>query len=199
MDSLNRLLGDPNEKELKKLRPYIAKVRAEQEKDEYKKLTLEDLPKQSDAFRARLEKGETVDALVPEAFALVARACELLTGTKYKEEGIDFVWEIQNPFDVQIIGGVALHQGNVAEMRTGEGKTFVCTMPIYLNALLGKGVHVVTVNDYLARRDAAWMKVLYEALGLTVGVILHEKNHEERQEAYGCDVTYGTNNEFGFD
>lgn len=199
MDSINRLLGDPNEKELKKLRPYIAKVRAVQESEEYQKLTLADLPKKTEEFKARLAKDETVDDILPEAFALVARACNLLAGTKYEEEGIEFVWEIKDPFDVQIVGGVALHKGNVGEMRTGEGKTFVCTMPIYANALLGKGVHVVTVNDYLARRDAAWMSALYKALGLTVGVILHEKNHEERQEAYGCDVTYGTNNEFGFD
>lgn len=199
MDNLNRLLGDPNEKELKKLRPYIAKVRKVQESDAYKKLSLENLPKKTEEFKGRLEKGETVEDLLPESFALVARACELLTGTTYEAEGIKFTWEIKNPFDVQIVGGVALHKGNVAEMRTGEGKTFVCTMPIYTNSLLGKGVHVVTVNDYLARRDAAWMGKLYEALGLTVGVILHEKNHEERQEAYGCDVTYGTNNEFGFD
>ncbi|MAE68616.1 preprotein translocase subunit SecA [bacterium] len=199
MDSLNRLLGDPNEKELKKLRPYIAKVRKWQESDDYQKLTLKDLPKKTEEFKARIEKGETVEDLLPEAFAVVARACNLLTGTKYEAEGIKFVWEIKDPFDVQIVGGVALHKGNVAEMRTGEGKTFVCTMPIYLNALLGKGVHVVTVNDYLARRDAAWMGKLYSTLGLSVGVILHEKNHEERQEAYGSDVTYGTNNEFGFD
>ncbi|MDA0376418.1 MAG: preprotein translocase subunit SecA [bacterium] len=199
MDSINRLLGDPNEKELKKLRPYIAKVRAVQESEEYQKLTLADLPKKTEEFKARLAKDETVDDILPEAFALVARACNLLAGTKYEEEGIEFVWEIKDPFDVQIVGGVALHKGNVGEMRTGEGKTFVCTMPIYANALLGKGVHVVTVNDYLARRDTAWMSALYKALGLTVGVILHEKNHEERQEAYGCDVTYGTNNEFGFD
>ena len=199
IDSLNRLLGDPNEKELKKLRPYIAKVRIVQASDAYQQLTLADLPKKTEEFKARLEKGETVDDLLPETFALVARACQLLTGTQYEAEGIEFTWEIENPFDVQIIGGVALHKGNVAEMRTGEGKTFVCTMPIYLNALLGKGVHVVTVNDYLARRDAAWMGELYKALGLTVGVILHEKQHEQRQEAYNCDVTYGTNNEFGFD
>ena len=177
MDNLNRLLGDPNEKELKKLRPYIAKVRKVQESDAYKKLSLENLPKKTEEFKGRLEKGETVEDLLPESFALVARACELLTGTTYEAEGIKFTWEIKNPFDVQIVGGVALHKGNVAEMRTGEGKTFVCTMPIYTNSLLGKGVHVVTVNDYLARRDAAWMGKLYEALGLTVGVILHEKNH----------------------
>jgi preprotein translocase subunit SecA len=198
-DTINKMLGDPNEKELKKLRPYIAKVRKVQESEAYQKLTLADIPKKTEEFKSRIEKGETVEDLLPEAFAVVARACNLLTGTKYEAEGIEFVWEIKDPFDVQIIGGVALHKGNVAEMRTGEGKTFVCTMPIYLNALIGKGVHVVTVNDYLARRDAAWMGKLYETLGLKVGVILHDKNHEQRQEAYGCDVTYGTNNEFGFD
>lgn len=199
IDSLNKLLGDPNEKELKKIRPYIAKVREFQKSDEYQKMTLDDLPKKTEEFRKRLENGEDLDALIAPAFGLVARACELLAGTEYSEGGMDFRWDIKEPFDVQIIGGVAIHKGCVAEMRTGEGKTFVCTMPIYLNALLGKGVHVVTVNDYLARRDAAWMSLLYKALGLSVGVILHEKNHEQRQEAYNCDITYGTNNEYGFD
>ena len=199
IDSLNKLLGDPNEKELKKLRVMTPKVRAIQSSDEYLALTLDDLPKKTEAFKKRIADGETLDDLLPEAFALVGRACELLTGTKYEEDGMEFVWEIKNPFDVQIVGGVSLHQGYIAEMRTGEGKTFTCTMPIYLNSLVGKGVHVVTVNDYLAKRDAAWMGLLYKALGLTVGVILHDKNHEERKIAYEADVTYGTNNEFGFD
>ena len=199
IDSLNKLLGDPNEKELKKLRVLTPKVRAVQSSDEYLALTLDDLPKKTEAFKKRIADGETLDDLLPEAFALVGRACELLTGTKYEEDGMEFVWEIKNPFDVQIVGGVSLHQGYIAEMRTGEGKTFTCTMPIYLNSLVGKGVHVVTVNDYLAKRDAAWMGLLYKALGMTVGVILHEKNHEERKVAYAADVTYGTNNEFGFD
>ncbi len=199
LDTLNKLLGDPNEKELKKIRPFVSKVRAWQKSDAYQKMTLADLPAQTDVFRARLTKGEKLDGLLPEAFGLVARACELLVGIDYQEDGLEFRWEIAEPFDVQIIGGVALHRGSVAEMRTGEGKTFVCTMPIYLNALLGKGVHVVTVNDYLAKRDAVWMGVLYKALGLSVGVILHEKNFEQRQQAYACDVTYGTNNEYGFD
>ena len=197
IDSLNKLLGDPNEKELKKIRPLIAKVRAQEES--HKGLTLEDLPKKTEELRTRYEKGESLDALLPESFGLVAHACSLLVGKEYSEGSMDFRWDIKAPFDVQIIGGVALHKGSVAEMRTGEGKTFVCTMPIYLNALVGKGVHVVTVNDYLARRDAAWMRPLYEALGLTVGVVVHGLNHEERQKAYACDVTYGTNNEFGFD
>ena len=199
IDSLNKLLGDPNEKELKKLRVLVPKVRAVQSSDEYLALTLDDLPKKTEAFKKRIANGETLDDLLPEAFALVGRACDLLTGTKYEEDGMEFVWEIKNPFDVQIVGGVSLHQGYIAEMRTGEGKTFTCTMPIYLNSLVGKGVHVVTVNDYLAKRDAAWMGLLYKALGLTVGVILHDKNHEERKIAYEADVTYGTNNEFGFD
>ena len=199
IDSLNKLLGDPNEKELKKLRVLVPKVRAVQSSDEYLALTLDDLPKKTEAFKKRIANGEPLDDLLPEAFALVGRACDLLTGTKYEEDGMEFVWEIKNPFDVQIVGGVSLHQGYIAEMRTGEGKTFTCTMPIYLNSLVGKGVHVVTVNDYLAKRDAAWMGLLYKALGLTVGVILHDKNHEERKIAYEADVTYGTNNEFGFD
>lgn len=199
IDTLNRLLGDPNEKELKRLRPYIAKVRNWENSEEFQALTRDDLPKKTEEFKKRLEGGETLEQILPEAFGLVARACTLLVGETYEAEGMEFEWVIESPFDVQIVGGVAIHQGTVAEMRTGEGKTFVCTMPIYVNALLGKGVHVVTVNDYLARRDAAWMGHLYNALGLSVGVILHEKNHEERQQAYAADVTYGTNNEFGFD
>ncbi|PIR54519.1 preprotein translocase subunit SecA, partial [Candidatus Peregrinibacteria bacterium CG10_big_fil_rev_8_21_14_0_10_42_8] len=199
IDSLNKLLGDPNEKELKKLRVLTPKVREWQSSDEYKALALDDLPKKTEEFKKRIADGASLDDLLPEAFGLVGRACELLAGTEYEEDGMEFRWDIKSPFDVQIIGGVSLHQGYIAEMRTGEGKTFTCTMPIYLNALVGKGVHVVTVNDYLAKRDAAWMGLLYKALGLTVGVILHEKNHEERKEAYAADVTYGTNNEFGFD
>ncbi len=199
IDGLNKFLGDPNEKELKKIRPYITRVRDHQYSDSYKQLALPDLPKKTEEFKARLRSGATLDALLPEAFGLVARACELLVGKKYGEGKMEFEWYIKEPFDVQIIGGVALHRGCVAEMRTGEGKTFVCTMPVYLNALLQNGVHVVTVNDYLARRDAVWMGILYEALGLSVGTIVHGLSHEQRKAAYACDVTYGTNNEFGFD
>ena len=199
LDSLNRLLGDPNEKELKRIRPLVPKIRTWENSQEYAKLTLEDLPKKTAAFKERIAKGEPLDSILPEAFALVARACGLLVGTKYSEGKLEFQWDIQAPFDVQLIGGIALHKGSVAEMRTGEGKTLVCTMPAYLNALTEKGVHVVTVNDYLAKRDAAWMKLLYEALGLTVGTIVHGLTHEQRKAAYACDITYGTNNEFGFD
>ena len=199
IDSLNKLLGDPNEKELKKLRTVVPKVREWQNSAEYQALKIDDLPKKTEAFKKRIADGEDLNDLLPEAFALVARACELLVGTDYKEDGMEFTWDIKNPFDVQIIGGASLHDRFVAEMRTGEGKTLTCTMPIYLNALTGKGVHVVTVNDYLAKRDAAWMGLLYKTLGLSVGVILHDNNHEERQKAYACDITYGTNNEYGFD
>ena len=198
IDALNKLLGDPNEKELKKIRPFIAKVRAVQESDEMQKLTLDDLPKKTEEYKARVQKGESLDALLPEAFGLVCRACELLQGQTKKIGQQEFEWNMV-PYDVQIIGGAALHKGSIAEMKTGEGKTLVCTMPVYLNALTGRGVYVVTVNDYLAKRDSEWMGMLYEALGLSVGLIVHEKNSKQRREAYACDVTYGTNNEFGFD
>ena len=129
--------------------------------------------------------GTPLDDLIPEAFATVREAAKRTLGQRH--------------FDVQLIGGMVLHEGRIAEMKTGEGKTLVATLPVYLNALAGKGVHVVTVNDYLAKRDAAWMGAIYKFLGLTVGCIVHELNDQQRREQYGCDVTYGTNNEFGFD
>lgn len=198
MDSLNRLLGDPNEKVLKKLRPVVPKVRKWQHCDEYQKLTLADLPGKTEEFRKRVADGETLDALLPETFGLVCRASELLMGKSVQLRKQELVWEFV-PYDIQLVGGLAIHQGCIAEMKTGEGKTLVCTMPVYLNALEGKGVHVITVNDYLATRDSLWMNILYEALGLTTGVVLHDKNHKDRKAAYDSDVTYGTNNEFGFD
>lgn len=196
IDLLNKLLGDPNEKELKRIRPVVPKVRAWQKT--YQSLGLSDLPGKTEEFRKRIAAGQSLDALLPEAFGLVCRACELLVGRQVSLGKQTLTWDMV-PFDVQIIGGAALHRGCIAEMKTGEGKTMVCTMPVYLNALTGKGVHVVTVNDYLARRDSSWMGLLYEALGLTVGVVIHEKSTEERRAAYAADVTYGTNNEFGFD
>ena len=174
----------------------MPKVREWQKK--YQDLQLTDLPGKTEEFKKRIAEGETVDDLLPEAFGLVCRACELLKGSTTNTGKQSFTWDMV-PFDVQIIGGAALHKGCIAEMKTGEGKTLVCTLPVYLNALSDKGVHVVTVNDYLARRDSVWMGMLYQALGLTVGVIIHEKSTEERREAYASDVTYGTNNEFGFD
>ncbi len=198
IDALNKLLGDPNERELKRLQPIVKKVKTIKATKAIEDLRLEDIPKRTEELKKKVADGEKLDKLLPEAFAVVIRTCELIQGKSVKLGKQEFVWDMV-PYDVQILGGIVLHQGNITEMKTGEGKTLVCTMPIYLNALKGKGVHVVTVNDYLAKRDALWMGMLYEALGLTVGTILHEKNHEERQEAYNCDVTYGTNNEFGFD
>ncbi|MBI1812674.1 preprotein translocase subunit SecA [Candidatus Peregrinibacteria bacterium] len=199
LDTLNRLLGDPNKKELKKLWPVVHEVRRACEAPSIRALTLETLPRKTEEMKAKAQAGlASLDELLPEAFATAIRACELLQGKTVAIGRQEFRWDMA-PFDVQILGGAALHRGCIAEMRTGEGKTLVCTLPVYLNALLGKGVHVVTVNDYLAKRDARWMGMLYEALGLTVGMILHEVPTEDRRTAYACDVTYGTNSEFGFD
>ncbi|MDD5623659.1 MAG: preprotein translocase subunit SecA [Candidatus Peribacteraceae bacterium] len=198
IDSLNRLLGDPNEKEIKKLWPRVHAVKEVLASPAIRALTVEDLPKQTEKFKERVRGGTSLDALLPEAFATVVRACELIKGRKAEMGKQVFVWDMV-PFDVQILGGIVLHQGRIAEMKTGEGKTLVCTMPVYLNALTGKGVHVVTVNDYLAKRDALWMGILYGALGLTAGTVVHERTNDERKAAYASDVTYGTNNEFGFD
>ena len=196
VDTLNRFLGDPAEKELKKLWPTVNKVKAEIEK--MQDIQKNDLPKKTEEYKKRIADGESVDDLLPEAFALVTCACQLLCGTEVEVGSRTEKWNMV-PFDVQILGGIVLHKGNIAEMKTGEGKTLVCTMPVYLNALTDRGVHVVTVNDYLAKRDAQWMGYLYETLGLSVGVIVHEKEPPERRAAYNADVTYGTNNEFGFD
>ncbi len=208
LDNLNKLLGDPNEKELKRLRPIVTQVRAAEKQPAIRALTLADLPGKTNELKARIQteiaKGrkaqDVLNDILPEAFAVAIRACELLkeSGAKVQMGKQEFGWEMI-PFDVQILGGIALHRGNIAEMRTGEGKTLVCTLPVYLNALLGKGVHVVTVNDYLARRDATWMGLLYNALGLSTGIIVHGLTTARRREAYAADVTYGTNSEFGFD
>jgi preprotein translocase subunit SecA len=194
---INKLLGDQNEKELKKLWPLVAKVNAVYEEYE-KNLPESDIPKKTEEFKTRLKNGETLDQIMPEAFALVKHACKKLIGKKWLVRGNETTWDMV-PFDVQILGGIVLHQGRIAEMKTGEGKTLVCTMPVYLNALAGKGVHVVTVNDYLAHRDSEWMGGLFKFLGLTVGIVVHEQPREAKKEAYNADITYGTNNEFGFD
>jgi len=153
--------------------------------DEIVKLTDAELRAETDQFRARLADGETLDDLLVEAFAVNREAARRTLGQRH--------------FDVQVMGGAALHLGNIAEMRTGEGKTLTSTLPAYLNALGGKGVHIVTVNDYLARRDAEWMGRVHRFLGLEVGVILANERPEQRRPMYACDITYGTNNEFGFD
>src|SRR5512132_4091528 len=180
---LAKVVGTQNERELKRLRPLVEEINAFE--PAIQPLTDEQLRAKTTEFRERLAKGETIDDLLPEAFAVVREAGRRVLNMRH--------------FDVQLIGGMVLHKGKIAEMKTGEGKTLVATLPAYLNALDGKGVHVVTVNDYLARRDSEWMGRLYRFLGLTVGVIQHELNDQERQVAYGADITYGTNNEFGFD
>jgi preprotein translocase subunit SecA len=180
---LAKVVGTQNERELKRLRPIVGQVNAFEAS--IKPLSDEALRAKTDEFRQRLAQGETLKDLLPEAFAVVREVGRRVLNMRH--------------FDVQLIGGAVLHSGNIAEMKTGEGKTLVATLPAYLNALEGKGVHVVTVNDYLARRDSEWMGRIYRALGMTVGVIQHDLNDMERQVAYAADITYGTNNEFGFD
>ena len=179
----SKVFGSANDRKLKKYWPLVAKINALE--PEVAALSDAALRARTDELRARVKAGTALDDLLPEAFATVREAAKRTLGQRH--------------FDVQMIGGMVLHDGRIAEMKTGEGKTLVATLPVYLNALAGRGVHVVTVNDYLARRDAAWMGAVYEFLGLSVGCIVHELNDEERREQYGRDVTYGTNNEFGFD
>ncbi|MBI5414175.1 preprotein translocase subunit SecA [Candidatus Peregrinibacteria bacterium] len=193
---LNKILGDPNEKEVKRLFPLVERIQKEEEK--LKNLSEDEFKSKTEEFKTRLQKGETIDDLLVEAFAVVKNACKRLQGQKFSLGSGEITWEMV-PYDVQLIGGIVLHQGKISEMKTGEGKTLVAVLPVYLNALLGKGVHVVTVNDYLAKRDAAWMGILYSYLGLSVGTIVHGISREERKAAYAADITYGTNNEFGFD
>ncbi len=180
---LKKLFGSKNEREVKRMLKAVQAVNALEE--QMLSLSDEQLRSKTEEFKARLEKGETLDQILPEAFAVCREAGKRVMGMRH--------------FDVQLIGGMTLHEGRIAEMRTGEGKTLVATLAVYLNALAGKGVHVVTVNDYLARRDANWMRPLYEFLGLTVGIVTPFQPPEEKRAAYAADITYGTNNEFGFD
>ena len=183
LDFMKKILGVGNDTQLKKLQKPVDAVMALEE--EYRKLTDEQLQAKTAEFRTRLQNGETEDDLLPEAFATVREAADRVLGMR--------------PYRVQVLGGIVLHQGRIAEMKTGEGKTLVSTMPAYLNALRGEGVHIVTVNDYLARRDSEWMGKVHRFLGLSVGLIVHDLDSKQRQEAYACDITYGTNNELGFD
>src|SRR3979411_894779 len=180
---LAKVVGTQNERELNRLRPLVPEIGALE--PSIQPLSDAQLRGKTAEVRQRLASGETLDDLLPEAFAVVREAGRRVLSMRH--------------FDVQLIGGAVLHKGKIAEMKTGEGKTLVATLPAYLNALEGKGVHVVTVNDYLARRDSEWMGRVYRSLGMTVGVIQHELNDAERQVAYAADITYGTNNEFGFD
>ena len=183
MNIFSKIFGTRSEHEVKRIMPLVEKT--ESLRPEMQKLTDEQLRDKTREFRKRLDEGETLDDLLPEAFAVVREGAKRVLGMEH--------------YRVQIIGGVILHQGRIAEMKTGEGKTLVSTLPAYLNALEGKGVHIVTVNDYLAKRDAEWMGKVHEFLGLTVGVVLNDMKPEERRAAYGCDITYVTNNELGFD
>jgi len=180
---LEKIIGTYSDRELKRITPIVDQI--ESLEPEIKALSDEQLKAKTQEFKKRLTDGETLDDLMPEAFAVVREASLRVLGMRH--------------FRVQLIGGIVLHQGRIAEMKTGEGKTLVATLPVYLNALAGKGVHVVTVNDYLARRDSEWMGKVYNFLGLSVGLIVHGLDNEQRRKAYNCDITYGTNNEFGFD
>lgn len=183
MGVLNKIFGSYSERQVKKIIPIVDKI--EELDGAMQKLSDEELKAKTEEFKDRYSKGETLDDLLPEAFAVCREAAARVLGTKH--------------YRVQLIGGIVLHQGRIAEMRTGEGKTQTAILPAYLNAISGKGVHVVTVNDYLAHRDSEWMGQVYEFLGMSVGCILHNLTNDERREAYGSDITYGTNNEFGFD
>ncbi|MBQ1385153.1 MAG: preprotein translocase subunit SecA, partial [Firmicutes bacterium] len=183
MGLFSKLFGDLNDKEIKRIEKIVAKIEALD--GEMQSLSNEELRAKTPYLKERLAKGETLDDILPEAFAVCREAAVRTVGMK--------------PFHVQLIGGVVLHEGNIAEMKTGEGKTLVATLPVYLNALEGKGVHVVTVNDYLASTQSEWMGKIYTFLGLSVGCIVHGLTGEQRKAAYNADITYGTNNEFGFD
>lgn len=193
---INKIIGDPNEKALKKIAPLVQRINAAE--IALQTLSEEAIKAKTDEFRERFKNGESTDDLLVEAFAVVKNACRRLVGKRFTLGKDEKTWDMI-PFDCQLVGGIVLHQGGIAEMKTGEGKTLVAALPLYLNALTGRGAHLVTVNDYLARRDATWMKVIYEYLGLSVGVVVYGISHEERQAAYRADITYGTNNEFGFD
>ncbi|MDD5614348.1 MAG: preprotein translocase subunit SecA, partial [Candidatus Omnitrophica bacterium] len=180
---LSKIVGTQNERELKRIWPVVRKINVLE--DNFKNMTDAELRLQTDKFKERLNSGQALDDILPEAFSVVREISKRKLNMRH--------------FDVQLVGGVVLHEGKIAEMATGEGKTLVATLPAYLNGLGSKGVHIVTVNDYLAKRDRDWMGPVYESLGLSVGVVVHGQSHAEKKQAYSCDITYGTNNEFGFD
>jgi len=193
---ITRIFGTKHERDVKKIMPLVEQINEQFEK--LGALSDDELKSKTDEFRKRLKDGETLDDILPEAFAVVKETCRRLVGTSWDVAGIEIEWNMV-PYDVQLVGAIVLHQGKIAEMATGEGKTLVATLPAYLNALTGKGVHLVTVNDYLALRDSEWMGEIFKFLGLTVGCIQNEMSSAERVVEYNKDVTYGTNNEFGFD
>lgn len=183
MNVIQKVFGTHSERELKRIEPLVKRI--EELRPSMQQLSEPELKAKTEEFKKRLSEGETLDDLLPEAFAVVREAGKRVLNMEH--------------FRVQLIGGIILHQGRIAEMKTGEGKTLVSTLPAYLNALEGKGVHIVTVNDYLAKRDAEWMGEIHKFLGLTVGVVLNSMTPEERRAQYACDITYVTNNELGFD
>src|ERR1051326_6396713 len=200
---IKKIIGSKNDREVRRLPPMVARVN--EMEASLQSLPDEALRGKTVEWKARLSRIEdkqelaaALNEILPEAFAVVKNACRRLCGQEITVRGHPLKWEMI-PFDVQLIGGYALHSGRIAEMATGEGKTLVATLPVYLNALTGRGVHVVTVNDYLAARDSEWMGEVYKFLGLTVGCIQHDQSPAIRREQYACDVTYGTNSEFGFD
>src|SRR5436305_1688623 len=182
-DVAKKIFGSRNDREIKRIRPIVEQVNALE--PALQKLTTEQLAAKTPELKEKLSRGATLNDILPEAFAVCREMSKRVLNMRH--------------FDVQLIGGTILHQGRVAEMRTGEGKTLVATLPVYLNALEGKGVHVVTVNDYLARRDAAWMGKIYTFLGMNVGVVYPNMDYADKHQAYAADITYGTNNEYGFD
>ncbi len=193
---IKKFIGSKHQRDIKGMNPLIERINELEE--EYQSLSEDALKAKTTEFRERLERGETLDDILCEAFAVVKNGCRRLMGTNVDVCGHELLWEMV-PFDVQLVGGIVLHRGQIAEMATGEGKTLVATLPLYLNALAGKNVHLVTVNDYLAKRDSQWMAHVYTYLGLTVGCIQNSMTPEERRVEYGKDITYGTNSEFGFD
>jgi len=180
---IKKIVGSKNERELKRIQPLVQRINDQESK--IQPLNDDQLRARTGEFKERIDRGESLEEILPEAFAVVRETARRTLGERH--------------YDVQLIGGIVLHEGKISEMATGEGKTLVSTLPAYLNSLRGEGVHIVTVNDYLAKRDSEWMGAIYRFLGLSVGVIVHELNDQERKKAYGCDITYGTNNEFGFD
>ncbi|MCX6830059.1 MAG: preprotein translocase subunit SecA [candidate division Zixibacteria bacterium] len=193
---ITRIFGTKHDRDVKKINPLAEEINGHFE--DLSALTEEQLKGKTEELKKRLEEEETLDDILPEAFAVVKETCRRLCGQSWDVAGIDTPWNMV-PYDVQLIGGIVLHQGKIAEMATGEGKTLVATLPTYLNALSGKGVHIVTVNDYLAKRDSQWMGKIFEYLGLSVGCIQNEMDNAQRKEEYKKDITFGTNNEFGFD
>ncbi len=193
---LQKIFGTKADRDSRKLKPVVAKIN--EIEASYQGLSDEQLRAKTDEFRERIRKGASTDDLLPEAFAAVKNACRRLVGRTITVCGHELVWDMV-PYDVQLMGGIALHRASIAEMATGEGKTLVATLPLYLNALTGRNCQLVTVNDYLARRDSEWMGAVYGFLGLTVGCLQNQMNSEQRRAQYACDITYGTNSEFGFD